>query len=251
MLAHVDEGSGAPLVFLHGIACDMAHWEPVASLLVRESRCVRMDLPGHGASGGDGADLFVQSAAVHAVVEHLELPPPIMVGHSAGGFTSLIYALTYPTRGVVMVDQPLDVEAFAARVLPLKERLEDADQFSDAFFEFVEFFRTDLVPQERQALLQDHINPRRSVVLKMWEQLLVGEPAEAKAQLEAALPALGVPSLHIYTTEWSDEEAAILELAPHAEAERWGGHGHFVQLEDPGRVADRVRAFARRAGVSW
>lgn len=197
MLAYDDQGAGPPLVFLPGITCSMAHWGPVSDLLKSEFRCVRIDPPGHGASEGPGADVFGQTAAINEVVGHLGLGRPMMVGHSAGGVTALVYALLHPAAGVVVVDQPLDVAEWGSDVVAMKDRLLDPATFRDAFFEFIARFRGDLVPEERQALLTDHIDPRYEVVMAMWEPFLTGDAHDATAQLATALPDLAVPPRHL------------------------------------------------------
>lgn len=182
------------------------------------------------------------------MVGHLGLGRPMMVGHSAGGVTALVYALLHPAAGVVVVDQPLDVAEWGSDVVAMKDRLLDPATFRDAFFEFIARFRGDLVPEERQALLTDHIDPRYEVVMAMWEPFLTGDAHDATAQLATALPDLAVPLLAIYANELSSRERRMLDLVPNATVEVWEGLGHFIHLSDPVRLANRLRPFAE--GVS-
>ncbi|NNF63792.1 MAG: alpha/beta fold hydrolase [Acidimicrobiia bacterium] len=86
----VIEGSeGPPLVLLHGWgrSGDSAWW-PVLRSTGRTVVC--LDLPGHGASSLDAPFTFDSAAlAVAAVIEHLELDRPTVVGHSMGAAVAL------------------------------------------------------------------------------------------------------------------------------------------------------------------
>ncbi len=241
LLAYEDRGSGAPVVFLHGITADRRHWAPVVDLLVDDFRCISVDALGHGASPRTPPyDLFAQVGALGALVDHLDIGPPMLVGHSAGAFTATMYAAGQPTRAVVNVDQRLDIAAFRSTIEPLGARLR-GDDFEGAFAEIMAGLGIDLVPPERQAFAVMEARP--DIVLGMWEAVLDAPPAELSAQIEAVLPAVAAPYLAIFGDEITDEERRILGLIPHGEVEVWPGLGHFVQLVDPQRTAQRIRTF--------
>lgn len=241
LLAYEDRGSGPPVVFLHGITADRRHWEPVVDLLVDDFRCISVDALGHGASPRTPPyDLFAQVGALGALLDDLDIGPPVLVGHSAGAFTATMYAAGQPTRAVVNVDQRLDIAAFRSEIEPLGDRLR-GDDFDAAFGEILEGLRIDLVPPERQAFAAMQARP--DIVLGMWDTVLDTPPAEMRAQIDALLPAVTVPYLAIFGDEISDEERRILATIPSSEVEVWPGLGHFVQLVDPQRTADRIRRF--------
>lgn len=244
MLASVDQGSGRPLVFLHGITCDKTHWGLVTDALRAEFRCVRIDLPGHGDSPDPPLDVFGQVEAIHEVVEDLGLEPPVMVGHSAGGLTSLVYAILKPTSGVVVVDQPLDMSEFGRWVTARRDEWRDPDGWEAAFEGFVaEYFEPELIPADRRWLIADHVRPTQEILLTMWAPLL-DDAGTAAAQLEAALPAVSAPVVLLYAHPPTAEEERLIGLLPDATVETWDGLGHFIPLADPDRTASRVREFA-------
>ncbi|MFZ6003931.1 MAG: alpha/beta fold hydrolase [Actinomycetota bacterium] len=244
-LAYEDTGSatGAPLVFLHGITANRAHWRPVVERLEDRHRCINVDLLGHGASpqGSDSA-LFGQVGAVRTLMDQLELEAPVLVGHSYGGFVATALAAMAPLRGVVNVDQPFDMTAFRDVLGPLEERLR-GDDFAAAWDEFVAWEGIDRVPQERMALTRDNIAPRQEVVLEVWSAVLDTPADELMAQVESLLPLVASPYLGIFGSELSATERRLQGLIPGATVEVWDGLGHFIQLVDPERTAARISSF--------
>lgn len=244
MADFVDAGAGRALVFLHGITCDKSHWAPVASLLEPSFRCVRIDLPGHGESELPPADLFGQVDAVHSLIDRLGLDSPILVGHSAGGVTSLVYGMLHPVRGIVVVDQPLDVAEFGRWVVERRDAWDDPARLDAEFRAFVaEHFQPELVPAERRHLLDEHVRPSQAILQTMWAPML-DDLAGAAAQMEQALPAVKPPVLLLYAHEPTPEERRLADLIPSATLETVAGVGHFMMLVDPPQVAQRIRTFA-------
>ncbi len=79
-LATTTEGSGPPLVLLHGITEDASFWAPVVPLLTPWATVTTVDLRGHGASpDGDAYDLADMADDVAATFGD---EPPLVVGHS-------------------------------------------------------------------------------------------------------------------------------------------------------------------------
>ncbi|MGA9872496.1 MAG: alpha/beta fold hydrolase, partial [Rhodococcus sp. (in: high G+C Gram-positive bacteria)] len=101
----------APGVLLvHGGAAHSGWWDHVAPFLARRYRVTALDLSGHGDSGRrDEYGLDVWAAEVTAVAHHSNfLRPPVVIGHSMGGWVAMA-AATEDARvaGVAVVDTPL------------------------------------------------------------------------------------------------------------------------------------------------
>lgn len=99
---HVERGgvTGAtPLVFLHGLGASSATWQRCTELLGDTFEVVAVDLLGHGASPvPDDPDEYTRDIALRDLDEVLAGldRPPVLVGHSLGGYLSLAHAITRP-----------------------------------------------------------------------------------------------------------------------------------------------------------
>ncbi|MFD2081306.1 Pimeloyl-ACP methyl ester carboxylesterase [Actinopolymorpha cephalotaxi] len=90
-LAYDRQGSGPPLVLLHGLGHRRQAWDPVVPLLVARHEVVTVDLPGFGASPACGGARWREdlSTAVAAFIADLGLDRPHVAGNSLGGALAL------------------------------------------------------------------------------------------------------------------------------------------------------------------
>lgn len=102
------QGEGAPVfALLHGLVDTLEIWDEVAPELAGFGRVVRFDQRGHGESSappGPYQRLDLARDAI-AVLDALEIPRAVLVGHSMGGIVSMATALAFPDRvaGLVLV----------------------------------------------------------------------------------------------------------------------------------------------------
>jgi pimeloyl-ACP methyl ester carboxylesterase len=105
-------GDGPTVMLLHGLGGNLAHWEPLASLLQDRYRLLAIDLPSHGASTAPSAYSFAADvSAVDGVRRHLGLDRPAVVGHSYGGMLAVALAAVHP--GAFRVAVNIDGMGFA------------------------------------------------------------------------------------------------------------------------------------------
>ena len=99
------------LVLVHGGAAHAHWWSFIAPQLAHQHRVVALDLSGHGESGRREAyPRETWAREVMAVAEDAGLTqPPILVGHSMGGFVCITAASRYGDRlaGAVILDSPV------------------------------------------------------------------------------------------------------------------------------------------------
>ena len=115
-------GGVAPVLFVHGLVMDnLASWYFTVANPVAALRPVALyDLRGHGRSArpavGYGLDALV--AELHGVMDGLDLPPAVLVGHSFGGLLALAAARARPDRvaGLVLVDGLLPEPGWGGRM---------------------------------------------------------------------------------------------------------------------------------------
>ncbi|GAA2072886.1 alpha/beta hydrolase [Aeromicrobium halocynthiae] len=105
--------AGSPVVVLvHGGAAHAGWWDHVGPHLTGAHRVVALDLSGHGLSDHrEGYSLECWAREVMAVAEHESASgaPPVVVGHSMGGFVALTAARDHGDRlaGAVAIDSPV------------------------------------------------------------------------------------------------------------------------------------------------
>lgn len=99
------------LVFVHGGGANAHWWTHLAARFADEYRVVAVDLSGHGDSEHREVYSLEQwTDEVMAVVRAAGIVgPPVVVGHSMGGFVAIVTAALFPNalEGVVVVDSPV------------------------------------------------------------------------------------------------------------------------------------------------
>lgn len=89
-----DEGTGEPVVFLHGFLENSNMWNDLTPSIKNQRRVINIDLLGHGKTGNLGYlhTMEMMADAVLAVLDHLTIKRAIFVGHSMGGYVCLALA---------------------------------------------------------------------------------------------------------------------------------------------------------------
>src|SRR6059058_1318050 len=99
------------LVFVHGGGAHAHWWTHVAARFAREFRVLAIDLSGHGDSGHRPAYEVEQwTREVMAVAAAGGIAgPPVVVGHSMGGFVTIATAALHNVRltGVIVCGSPV------------------------------------------------------------------------------------------------------------------------------------------------
>jgi pimeloyl-ACP methyl ester carboxylesterase len=89
---YLEQGSGAPVVLLHGSGCSGAQWRALADALSERYRVIAPDLWGYGDTahwhGREAFSLAHEAEIVHALLGHAG-EPAHLVGHSYGGAVAL------------------------------------------------------------------------------------------------------------------------------------------------------------------
>jgi pimeloyl-ACP methyl ester carboxylesterase len=248
-IAYEVEGSGPPLVLLHGLSADGRELDPIVERLAPNFTCVRPDLRGHGESEAAHTthDVFSMAGDVAAVVEATGVGPPLVVGHSLGGMVATVYAAGgAPVRGVVNVEQGLRMVDLAAVVRPLEDALR-SPEFHDIFPSFIASLGLDRLPPELAERVRANsraIPPE--VVLDVWGPLFTATDEELTALVETdVLANVRVPYLFLCGSDpGANYRDWLTALVPSATIEVWEGDAHWLHLVEPDRFAARVREFA-------
>ena len=108
---YVQQGSGTPIVLIHGIASSLHEWDDLIPVLVQHGyACYALDLLGHG----DSPKPESRAYEIDWLTEHLLhwmrslhlTEPAIVIGHSLGGYLALEYArrVSAWTRGLILIN---------------------------------------------------------------------------------------------------------------------------------------------------
>ena len=105
MLATTDQGSGPPVVLLHGQPGTGGSWDPLSRLLVVEFRVLAPDRIGYGATSGEARGLAANADLVAELIEDRDLGPATLVAHSWAGGAAVLCADRYPdaVKSLVLV----------------------------------------------------------------------------------------------------------------------------------------------------
>ena len=269
-LAVSDEGTGDPIVFLHGNPTSSYLWRNVLPHLVPHGRCIAPDLPGMGESdklpdSGPGKYRFVDHYRyLRALLDALDLGPRvILVLHdwgSALGFhwarehagriagiaymEAIVRPVTWeewpaPSRGIFQgmrsakgEELVLEKNVFIERILPgsIIRKLDDA---------------------EMDAYRKPFVTPgedRRPTLAWPRELPIDGEPADVVAivqQYADWMASNPVPKLFI-----NAEPGAILVGAPREFCRTWPNQSevtvkgiHFIQEDSPDEIGQALSAW--------
>ena len=149
-------GRGQPVVVLvHGGGAQGGWWEHVAPYLATGHRVLAPDLSGHGRSGRSpryGIDVWAEE--VHALTVAETRPAeeqPLMVGHSMGGWVTMMCAARHPELlgALVVVDSPMRHRSPEERAAQARTQRSTLPVYASAE-EAMAHFR--LVPEQETAL---------------------------------------------------------------------------------------------------
>ena len=240
-----------PLVLLHGLTFDRTMWRPALAHLAELDpgrQVLALDLPGHGESPAwPRYDMEPVTDALHQAITEAGLSSPVLAGHSISGVIATIYAARHPARGVVNVDQPIQLEPFARLLQSLAGPLRGPG-FARVWEQFEASMGIGLLPQAAQDLLSRARYVRQDLVTGYWREVL-DRPAEELAGLLAdglaALRDAKMPYLYVTGHEPDAEYLEWLNRElPRAEVTVWPGSAHFPPLAQPGRFAGVLAATA-------
>ena len=231
------EGSGAPVIFLHGWGCDASVWSRFTPAFTDKYRAVTLDFPGFGASAEPDSVWGVEDYTrfLEAFCADLSLDCPSLVCHSFGGRVAILYASRNPVSRLVLTD--------SAGIKPRRSLKYYAKVYS---YKAVKAFllrvlrRPDLLERYRAGKgSSDYAaaSPRMKAILSR----VVNE------DLRALLPLIKAPTLLFWgtlDTATPLSDALLMEkLIPDVGLVRVEGGSHFSFLEAPALYGGALASF--------
>lgn len=256
-------GRGAPpLVFVHGFLCSHEDWHHQLKFFSKSHEVVACDLRAHGKTPGRPQEVSIEhfGGDVVALMNNLDLPAVVLVGHSMGCRVVLEANRIAPERvaGIVLIDgsragsgEPNAAEAAA------RASIEQAGYKAFAENLFRQMFFKQTPAAER--LVQRAVRQSAEIGAALWPRMARWDAAV----LETALAAVRAPVLVIQTTTRNErgergplqagQTSPYIDLLSanlkNVKVEVLAGLGHFPQLEAPERVNALIADFARSAAA--
>jgi pimeloyl-ACP methyl ester carboxylesterase len=127
-LSYIEQGTGIPVVFVHGAWMDLRYWEPQRQAIAAGYRFVAYNLRYHGTTAwpdrGQHFSTTTHSADLAAFIRRLNAGPAHLVGLSSGGRLVTLLALGEPdlVRSLTVLEPPIDeLLADLPAVQPVRE----------------------------------------------------------------------------------------------------------------------------------
>lgn len=266
-IAYQDKGIGeSTLVFLHGLGNAHLVWERNIEGLSPHARCIALDLPGNGFSSKAqfpySIDFFAHTVATF--IREMNLPNPILVGHSMGGQIAMRIGFLFPDliQKIVLV-APAGLEKFTSFEQTIMTAgmqffdfgMTDAFKLKEAltasFYKQSEASKK--ITEQLLSLLDEHPGQHYKTMIEQCVQAMLNEPTHPYIQKleQSVLLIFGtmdalIPNkiLHPYATESLARQTqkkfadCDLLLVPFA--------GHFVQWEQSVAVNQAILAFMNK-----
>jgi pimeloyl-ACP methyl ester carboxylesterase len=129
-LYYETHGSGRPLVLLHGGLMSGETFGPVLPELAKNHQVIAVDLQGHGRTADIDRPIDTRLMAddIAALIDHLKLEKPDIVGYSLGGGVAFWAAVKYPDkiRKLVMVSANIRRDAIPPEMLAQQGQVNSA-----------------------------------------------------------------------------------------------------------------------------
>jgi pimeloyl-ACP methyl ester carboxylesterase len=231
-------GSGDPtLVLIHGWSCDSNYWREQLPVLKQKYTVVTVDLAGHGGTDANRSNWSIAAFGQDVATAMGAVPSRrlILVGHSMGGPVALEAARLLGDRVVGIVG--LDTFKTIGGAAPTPAQV-------DAI---VKPFEADFIGHTR-SLVTDHLfrsDGNRELAGKIAYDMSLSSPRIAipslralfEYDLTAAAKDVKVPIVVINSDMGEPiNEARVRKLLPGFRAVTLEKSGHFVMMEDPGRL---------------
>jgi pimeloyl-ACP methyl ester carboxylesterase len=201
-IAYEEQGSGSPVVLLHGYPFNRSLWRDQVEVLKSSHRVITPDLRGHGESDVTLATMDHMARDVAELMSSLKIQSATVGGLSMGGYVTLAFYRLFPERvdALILADTRATADSDEARA-------NRAKQSELALTEGMEAVAADMLPK---LLTAKTTAERPEIVSRVRDMMINTKPEGAAAALTAMaarddqtglLPRIEVPTLIIVGRE--------------------------------------------------
>ena len=234
------EGSGVPLVLLHGNGLSLHEFDRVVEPLAQQFDVIAWDQPGHGGSDPLPGEPSVAgfAAALQALLDALGVAKVAVVGSSIGAFVATELARAFPRRvgALVLCEAQWRTDEWWAERWGIVEGMFGTAELS------LDQLQARLVSAEAETLLEQWNRDRKQAGPR---QMLAVMSALRAYNLGHALSRLEQPVKLLYgeSSPTVDNAATLNQACPQAEVSVIEGAGHYPALDQPARFVSQLSDF--------
>ncbi|MDA1164231.1 MAG: alpha/beta fold hydrolase [Planctomycetota bacterium] len=250
-LAVVDEGTGPPVLFVHGFPLSHAMWQAQLSEFANDYRVIAPDLRGFGSSDVTEGTVTMEQHAddLAALLDELNVDEPIVFcGLSMGGYIAWQFQQKYPerlralilcdTRAIADTPEGVDNRQRLAKMVVENGSAAVATAMLPNLFS--------PITSERQQSLIDEL--RETIVATSPQGIAAASLGMAqRPDVTTTLPAIQTPTLLIVGVDdrisTVEEMRGITAAMPNARLVEIPEAGHMSPLENPERVNQAIHDF--------
>jgi pimeloyl-ACP methyl ester carboxylesterase len=250
------EGSGDPIVLIHGFPLTREVWDAQAAQLAKRSRVIRPDLRGMGASSVPEGPYLMETLAgdVAAVLDALGMERASIVGHSMGGYVAMAFCRMYAERVTRLALVCSRLAADSPEVAKDREDLADRAEREDRVDGIVDAYlprlfaqltlvnRSPIVDAARAMARKNSAKGAAAMLRGMAQRVEAYDIAE-----DLKMPVLVVAGAADQIVSLNEAEK-MRRAFPSAQLRVLGRSGHVPMLEEPEALADLLRDFASGGG---
>lgn len=247
-LYYTAEGSGLPIVLLHGFGLDQRMWDDNAPALAAAGRVIRYDLRGYGQSSLP-AGPYSHTEDLRALLAALGCDKAAIVGLSMGGGVAADFALTYPaaTRALVLVDATVNGYSFSAAYSASAAAIFGAAQREGAAAGCAAWYNHDLFGPARERAETAGRLGRMIHEYSGWHLINADPGASPEPPAFNRLEDIGAPTLVITgdreVADFQQLAGVLAQRIPGAQKAVVPNAGHMSCMEEPAHFNRTVLGF--------
>ncbi len=239
------KGEGHPVVLIHSGGADLRDWKYVFPVLANDYKVIAYDGRGAGKSPTPTEDVNCVED-LKALLDHLKISKPTIVGHSMGGQIAADFALEYPESisGLILIAPSLSGFNYSTEFLTYMNKINEAAPDIDKMIEISQSAPLYQVVQSSphkkltETMLRHHIN--RAFKWPAFNMIWPDPPAAER------LEELTAKTLIIIGTEEFPDNLRVAEyFHQHANAKviEIAGSDHMVTLTHPDTICHHITSF--------
>jgi pimeloyl-ACP methyl ester carboxylesterase len=248
-----EQGSGSPLLLIHGTQPDADAWGSLPDLLAARHRVVAYDRRGFSRSRrAPSTDYHVHAADAAALLEHLQAAPAAVLGWSWGALVALELAREHPAlvSALVLVEPAVHLKKHAtpalirtALAMQLLRRLRGDAAAAERFLRWAHGYRTGGSALDRFPVpVRESIRANGGAVVSEFdagtgEAMRVEQIASVRCPVGLVVGELSRPEFHAAV-------ARLQKLLPLARVRTIPGASHAVHFDRPDDLAAAVDELA-------